>query len=50
MSVGALIIAAIWGVIQQDSKKGVDLYVKEIEIITKPIVNKMIERINRVAD
>lgn len=48
--IGAVIIAAIWGVITRDSKKGVDLYLKEVEIITKPIVNKMLDRINRFSN
>jgi hypothetical protein len=47
---GAVVLAVLYGLITWDSKKGAEFYMKEVEFITKPIVNKLQERIQRIFD
>ena len=48
--IGAVVIAAIYGVITWDSKKAVEFYFAEVRIITQPIINKFTERMQRAMD
>ncbi len=42
--IGAMVIAIGWGVITWDSKNAIDLWTKEVTLITKPIFNFYIKR------
>lgn len=43
----AAVIAFIYGLVTWDSNKAVNFYFKEVEFISRPIVNKMTKRLDR---
>lgn len=48
--VGAFLIAIAWGVITGDSKNFMNLWIKEVEFITKPIINRITNRMERAVE
>jgi hypothetical protein len=48
--IGAVILAVIYGVFTGDSKKGAEFYMKEVEFIMTPIINKMQNRMEKIFD
>ena len=43
----AMVVAVVWGVVNGDSRKGVKLYFREMEIASIPIKNYIIKQMER---
>lgn len=48
--IGAVILAVLYGIFTGDSKKGADFYMKEVNFIMTPIINKMQNRMEKIFD